>query len=104
MSVVSSTGPMPADKFRELIDAPYGAAAVAIRQYDPMWGRKDGEKIKWRVTARAKVEMRAIVTVEASSREEAEKLADALPDSSFDWEPDDFADYDWTSLEAEPAA
>lgn len=78
------SGKMPIEEFRKLKDAPYGAAIKTIRKYDPCWGVKPGEKIKWTVTATA--QMRGEATVEASSQEEAEKLADLLPDHEFDWE------------------
>lgn len=101
--MVSATGPIPADKFRELIDAPYGAAAAAIRQYDPMWGRKEGETIKWRVTLSRQATETASVIVEAETADEAEGMVDDIPDSKMNWEVDHFGgDYDIDSVEAIP--
>lgn len=81
------SGKMPIEEFRKLKDAPYGAAIKTIRKYDPCWGVKPGEKIKWTVTATARIYGDA--TVEACSQEEAVKLADALPDNAFDWDVSD---------------
>ena len=87
--IVSATGPMPADKFRELIDAPFGAAAKAIRQYDPLWGRSEGEKIRWSVRLSMDCPMVAAVTVEAETADEAENLAYEMSPHSIEWEPAD---------------
>lgn len=101
--MVSATGPIPADKFRELIDLPYGAAAAAIRQYDPLWGRKEGEKIKWRVTLSRQITETADVIVEAETAEEAEGLVADIPDSKLNWGSDYFgSEYDFESVEALP--
>src|SRR5690606_16108210 len=87
--IISATGPIPADKFRELVDAPFGAAARAIRQYDPLWGRSEGEKIRWSVRLSMDCPMVASVTIEAETADEAENLAYAMSPHSFEWEPEE---------------
>jgi hypothetical protein len=91
------SGPMPRDQFRELVDAPFGAATKAIRKYDPQFGRADGEKFRWRVHAEST--MRGSAYVMASSQEEADDLAADLDCNDFDW-----CDYssDFDVLEVEP--
>ena len=78
------SGPMPIEAFKELVNVPFGEATKRIRKYDPCWGLKPGEKIKWKVVATA--QMRGEAEVEASSQQEADALADKLPDSAFDWD------------------
>lgn len=78
------TGPIPREEFARLIDAPYGAALKAIRKYDPMYGRAEGEKISWCVEVTAMTSGTA--RVEASSEEEAEKIAENLSSAEIDWD------------------
>lgn len=84
MTLDPSTGPVPREKFAEIVNAPYGQAAKLIRKYDPMWGREEGEKIKWRVECSGT--MTGTAYVEASSEEEAMELADKLSASDVDWD------------------
>jgi hypothetical protein len=77
------TGPLSRERFNELVAAPYGEAAKAIRKFDPFWGRKPGEKIQYEVTARGVMTGRAIVM--AATQKEADALADDLTDAAFDW-------------------
>ena len=77
------TGPIPRDKFAEMVNLPYGEACKAIRKYDPLWGIKDGEKIDYEVVVSARVQGRAIV--KASSLKEAEELAEEIGEHDCDW-------------------
>lgn len=94
-----STGPIPREKFAALVDAPFGEAAKQIRKFDPLWGLAQGTKIKWRVECSGKLYGGAIV--EASSEEEAMKLADKLTTNDVDW---DNGSDDFEILSVEPAA
>ncbi|MCA3623609.1 MAG: hypothetical protein IOC52_05455 [Methylobacterium sp.] len=59
--------------------APAGGAAKIIREVDPTFGLKDGEKIRWRVTFERIVRETAEYVVEAANKEDAEKVADRVP-------------------------
>ena|SRR6185369_2183282 len=78
------TGPISRSEFAELVAAPYGEATKRIRKYDPLYGRAPGEKVRYRVEASGR--MVGTGYVEASSQEEADRLADELTDASFDWQ------------------
>jgi hypothetical protein len=93
-----STGPIPREEFAKLLSAPYGEAAKRIRRYDPMWGRADGEKIKWRVEVTGQITGSAYV--EASSEDEASKAAENLSAAEIDW---DGGREDFQVLSIEPA-
>jgi len=83
-----SFGPLSQEEFKALVETPYGAAKLAIQKHDPLWGRDEpapSEKRKWRVTLTQMVTMSGCVTVEAETEDEAELLADAIPDSKIDW-------------------
>ena len=82
------SGPIPREKFVELINAPFGEATKVIRKYDPLYGREDGEVIRWNVKFARKAYETGYATVEASSKEEAEKIASEMSGSKIDWEPD----------------
>jgi hypothetical protein len=84
------TGPIPRDKFAEIVNAPYGAATKAIRQYDPLYGRKEGEKFKWAVRFTREVEEEGWGYVEAESAEEAEELGRKLKESDLTWDVGDY--------------
>lgn len=84
-----STGPIPRERFKEIIAAPFGEAAKAIREYDPQWGRADGEKFEWKITVSRCGSDQGTAIVKASSEEEANEEADNLSESDIDW--DDFA-------------
>jgi hypothetical protein len=79
-----ATGPIPPEKFRELVDAPHGEARLLIRQYDPFWGLEPGQKIDFEVEVRC--EMIGGAIVKAASLEEAKKLADNLKSSDIEWD------------------
>ncbi len=97
-----SFGPVPPDKFAELVTAPYGKATAEIRKYDPLWGIPAGEKIQWRVDCERNYKTRGIAFVEASSEKEAAKKAENLCGGDVDWDYDDFDDFDILSIKPEP--
>lgn len=84
------TGPLSRDEFMELAGAPFGAAAKRIRDFDPFFGRGDGEKIRWKVKCRG--DMHGTAYIEAASEKEANNLADNLSEAEVDWDggSDDF--------------
>lgn len=90
------TGPLTRDKLKELAEAPHGVATQTIRRFDPLWGRRPGEKFRWLVTATC--EVRAYV--EAADKEEAMRLACNLEDNEFGM--DDFDEIEIVSVEADP--
>lgn len=94
MSNDPSTGPIPRDKFKELVDAPFGAAAKEIRKYDPMFGRSEGETIKWRVTVQRDAHDTGTIYIDAKDEDEACELAEEASESDVDW------DYDSTGFTA----
>lgn len=83
MSMDPITGPMPRAEFKALVEAPFGEATKAIRKYDPLFGRKPGEKLKWEVRCRSTMEGWAYV--EAENEDEADKLAAKLSCNDVDW-------------------
>lgn len=99
------SGPMPREEFQKLVDAPYGAALTEIRKYDPLYGRKPGEKIKWRVTLEREIAEVGTAYIEAETKEDAEKLADKLTEAQIDWEAECSwsTDLDGTIKEIVPA-
>jgi hypothetical protein len=92
--VKSSFGPLSAEDFAKAVAAPAGHAEKIIRKYDPMWGRKAGEKIKWRVRAEREVLEEGSLIVEAANEKEAMDAArtKAWHEWSVDYacDPDDF--------------
>lgn len=87
-----SFGPLSQEEFKALVETPYGVAKLEIQKHDPLWGRDEpapGEKRKWRVTLTQCVTMSGLVTVEAETEEEAEELAQAIPDSKINWDYED---------------
>ena len=89
--MMNPTGPFTADEFKALINAPHGEALKRIQQLDPLYGKnfEDGEKRKWRVKLIQEVRMAGYVTVEATCEEEAEALAEAIPDHTISWDAED---------------
>ena len=75
------TGPLSRQEFAELVTVPYGEATKRIRKHDPFYQNGKG---KFRVKASGR--MTGTAYVEASSQEEADKLADDLTDADFDWQ------------------
>ena len=91
----NSTGPMTRDELMALANAPYGAAAKAIRQHDPLWGRTAGETINWRVQVKGLATVTGYATVEAATEEEALEAVESLDSDDIEWDdfddPDDFS-------------
>lgn len=87
------TGPIPRDVFAQIVNAPHGEAKRMIRKYDPLFGVQDGEKVKWKVTVERQGADQGYAIIEASSKEEADDLADELQEHEIDW------DYDSGDLE-----
>lgn len=88
-------GPIPPAEFKALVACPYGEAKKAIRKYDPLFGLEPGEKIKFHVRLERTVDETGYAEVEASTKEEAEKLAADLDDAQIDWQ----ADYNYGNAE-----
>lgn len=74
----SSFGPMKQEEFAALVEAPYGAAAKAIRKHDPFWGREEGASIEWRVTGTCEIIEEGTAIVTAKTKEEALEAAEKL--------------------------
>lgn len=83
-----STGPISRETLQELVAAPFGEATKIIRQYDPQWGRADGEKFKWRVQVERSGADTGVAYIEAANKEEANKLADELTECDVEWNYD----------------
>lgn len=98
-----STGPIPPDEFKKLADAPFGAALKTIRKFDPLYGLPPGEKIKWRVTFEREITQEGEAYVMAASKEEAEKLADEIPESKICWDDDLDGQSNISDFTVEPA-
>lgn len=92
-----STGPIPREKFAELVNLTAGKAREEIQKYDPFWGLQSGGKIEFEVVVTGRMEGRAYI--KASSQKEADALADDLSDSDIDW---DYGDGDFDILSVEP--
>lgn len=82
------TGPLSRDEFAEAVKAPCGKAAAIIRRHDPLWGRKPGEKIRWKIEVKGR--MYGTAYVMAADQKEADKLADDIDSAAVDWD-------DWNS-------
>lgn len=70
------TGPLSREEFARLVQAPFGKAIEAIREYDPQYGRQPGEKFRWKLTARC--EMQGVAYVMAADEKawgESRKMA-----------------------------
>ena len=83
------TGPVPREKFNEIVNAPYGQATKLIRKYDPLYGR-NGEKFKWAVRFTREVEEEGWGHVEAATEEEAIELGRKLDPDKLNWDVGDF--------------
>lgn len=84
-----ATGPIPRDRFKELVELPAGKAAEAIREYDPLWGRRPGEKIEWKVRVERSGADNGTAYVKAATEKEAEALAEKLTSCDIEWDYDD---------------
>lgn len=91
------TGPIPRDKFQEIVVSPHGEARKIIQKYDPLWGRVPGEKFRWKVTVAA-TRLEGTAFVEAATQKEADDLADKLQDGDVEW-GDGFCDFDILTVE-----
>lgn len=78
-------GPLSDDEIAALSVCPFGEAKKIIRKHDPLYGLEPGQKIKWAVKLTRTVEEEGYATVEAASKEQAEKLANNLKDTDIDW-------------------
>jgi len=87
-------GPMTREQFRALVTAPFGVALEAIRRHDPLYGRKPGEKLRWKVTLRREIPEIGTAIVIAATQEEADDLAQDLSEAQISWDVDDRAYYD----------
>ena len=94
-----ATGPISPEQMRELADAPYGKAAEVLRLHDPLFGKKEGDKIKWRVEVETEARMVATTIVEAISKEEAEAIVSKRDANSFDWDCYDANGFNVESVE-----
>ncbi|MCK1445396.1 hypothetical protein IVB43_23715 [Bradyrhizobium sp. 48] len=83
------TGPVPREKFSELVEAPHGQAVRMIRRYDPYYGRKEGEPFKWAVRFTREIEEEGYGYVEAATEEEAEELGRQLKEKDLTWDVSD---------------
>jgi hypothetical protein len=88
-----SFGPVSAEMMAKAIAAPAGGAAKIIREVDPTFGLKDGEKIRWRVTFERIVRETAEYVVEAANKENAEEVADRVPGRLLTFEFNDIEGY-----------
>lgn len=91
------SGPLSREELKVLCDAPFGKATERIREFDPFFGRKEGEKIRFKVECRS--DMNGTAYVEAANQEEADDLADNLTASEIDW---DYGDNDFEIVSVEP--
>ena len=97
------SGALTREQLTELVNAPFGEATKAIRKIDPLWGVREGQKIKWKVTFTRETRETGHATVEAETEEEAETLAQNLKDSEI--HESSFSDSDpWEIDEIEPSS
>ena len=93
-----STGPLTSEELKELASEPFGAGLKAIRKHDPLYGRKEGERFKWRVTLSARAW--ADATVMAADEEDARREAELLDESEIEYK--EFGNHVVESVEPEP--
>lgn len=102
-----SFGPVPVEKFLEAQKAPAGNATKILRQYDPLFGMvQGGGKLKTfsvTVTRRVCSKQWSKREIEAESKEQAEKLLDAMDWDTFNWSDgygsEDTDDYEVDEIE-----
>lgn len=94
------TGPLSREQFAALVAAPFGEATKAIRKHDPLYGRDEGEPIKWKVKFRRTSTEVGFAYVEAATEEGANALADELDDHKISWDYDDSDLAEVVSVEA----
>ena len=93
-----STGPLTPEELKELAGEPFGAGLKAIRKHDPLYGRKEGERFRWRV--RLSAHAWADATVMAADEEEALRAAYLLDESEIEY--NEFGNHEVESVEPEP--
>lgn len=96
-----ATGPISPEEMQRIADLPYGMAAVELRKHDPLFGKKEGDKLEWRVRLSGTGSITATTIVEASSEAEAMDIAECRASHEFDWEVSDCDQFE--AQEAEPA-
>jgi len=91
-------GPLKAEDIQAMRDAPAGEAVKIIRKYDPAWGY-GGENQKFLIKfERVLVETtyeKAEVEIAASSKEQAEKLAEEHKEDDLDWSTEGYGDEEY---------
>lgn len=97
----TSYGPVPAEVMAKAVAAPAGQAAKIMRQYDPLFGKGEGEPVRWKCKLSRTVRQSATVYVEAPTEEQAEELAAEFEDDSAVWDDDDTDDFEIESIEPE---
>jgi hypothetical protein len=93
------TGPIPRERFAEIVNAPHGKACEMILKYDPQWGRADGEKFDWKVRVERSGTDEGTAIVKAATEQEAMDAAEELSESEIDW---DYDCGDFAAISAEP--
>lgn len=92
-------GPIPPDEFRTFASLPYGEARKAIQKRDPLWGIETGQPIEWKVKFTRKVYEEGYATVRAATQEEAQKIAEKMPEYQISWSADDCDETEIESVE-----
>jgi hypothetical protein len=98
-----STGPLSPDELKALANAPYGEAVKAIRKHDPLFGLREGQKIRWRVTFEREIREEGVAYVTASSEDEATELGANLESSAINWDVRGYFDENGDLVSVEPA-
>ena len=80
------SGPMPRELLRDLANAPHGRAVKVIREYDPQFGRAEGEKFDWEVRVERLGADQGSVIVKAANEDEACELAEDADECEVDWD------------------
>lgn len=83
-----ATGPITPEQMRALADAPFGKAAEVLRLHDPAWGlASEGNPLrKYDVTLVAMLPAYAVVTVEATTEDQARTIAMKERFANLDWD------------------
>lgn len=88
---MSATGPLTPEELKALVEARHGQALKAIQKHDPLYGKLSnaGDPVKYRVKLTKDVRAYGYVTVEAVTPEDAEAMAEEIPDHLVSWDYDD---------------
>jgi hypothetical protein len=90
------------DILKRAVEAPFGQAETILKR-EGCWddhGDTDAEPRRWRVRVYGEMQVQAVVTVEARTKDEAEELAcDKASDRMFEWR--DYGDTDVIHSEIE---